>query len=107
MSSPVTERQGIDSSGGGGGAASPNPATAGASGGVGRGGAQGRESRQRQELEKDKGRFGGWEDRMGLLAGPSFVDESERRWGAGGGQPQGRTRGLLERLVAGCCCCCC
>ena len=30
MSSPVTERQGIDSSGGGGGAASPNPATAGA-----------------------------------------------------------------------------
>lgn len=62
--------------------------------------AQGRESRQRQELEKDKGRFRGWEGRMGLLAGASFVDESERRWGAGG-EPQGRTRGLLERLGAG------
>ena len=40
---------------------------------MGRGGAQGRESRQRQALEKDKGRFRGWEDRMGLLAEASFV----------------------------------
>lgn len=51
--------------------------------------------RQRQELEKDKGRFRGWEGAgWGCWLGPPLWMSQREEMGAGG-EPQGRARGLL------------
>ena len=64
-----------------------------------------RDSEKRIKAEtrtgEGQGQVHGLGGQMGLMAGASFLDDSERSWGAGGGEPQGRTKGLPERLGAG------